>query len=185
MLPDRLTIRLSPELAAKLAARGGPHGNLAAIVRQAIEAYLAADSPPRQPRQPPRADMTATAATVADMSTRLATLELRIAALEATTASGSQRQPPRQPAPQPRQPGAPTPRPPGTPYADVRGTMRRQILALLQDHPEGLTPAEMRTRLGATKRLAQTCIGMRRDGLIRRVERGRYVAAELSRTDQT
>jgi hypothetical protein len=52
--------------------------------------------------------------------------------------------------------------------------MRRQIVALLQDHPEGLTPAAMRTLLGATKRLAQTCLGMRRDGLLRRVHRGRY-----------
>jgi hypothetical protein len=52
--------------------------------------------------------------------------------------------------------------------------MRRQILALLHDHPEGLTPAAMRTLLGATKRLAQTCLGMRRDGLLRRVQRGRY-----------
>jgi hypothetical protein len=60
------------------------------------------------------------------------------------------------------------------PYADARGTMRRQILTLLQDYPEGLTPAEMRTRLGATKRLAQTCLGMRRDGLLRRAGHGRY-----------
>jgi hypothetical protein len=67
-------------------------------------------------------------------------------------------------------------RPPGTPYADARGTMRRRILALLREHQEGLTPAEMRTLLGATKRLAQTCLGMRRDGLVQRVERGRYVA---------
>jgi hypothetical protein len=52
--------------------------------------------------------------------------------------------------------------------------MRRQILALLHDHPEGLTPAAMRTLLGATKRLAQTCLAMRRDGLRRRVHRGRY-----------
>ena len=93
MLPDRLTIRLSPGLAANLAARGGPHGNLAAIVRQAIEAYLAEERPPRQPGQPPMADMTATAAAVADMSTRLAALELRLAALEARAASGNQRQP--------------------------------------------------------------------------------------------
>jgi hypothetical protein len=56
------------------------------------------------------------------------------------------------PANAPRRPT----RPPGTPYPDGRGTMRRQIIALLEDHPEGLTPAEMRTRLGATKRLAQT-----------------------------
>src|SRR5215831_9124659 len=70
-------------------------------------------------------------------------------------------------------PGVPT-RPPGTPYTDARGTMRREIIALLHDHPKGLTPAAMRTLLGATKRLAQTCLGMRRDGLLRRVERGRY-----------
>jgi len=70
-------------------------------------------------------------------------------------------------------PGVPT-RPRGTPYADARGTMRRQIVALLEDYTEGLTPHEMRTLLGATKRLAQTCLGMRRDGLLRRVHRGRY-----------
>ena len=44
-------------------------------------------------------------------------------------------------------------------------------------YPEGLTPAEMRTLLGVDKRLADTCLGMRRYGLLRRVERGRYVAA--------
>ena len=60
---------------------------------------------------------------------------------------------------------------------DPRGDMRRRIVALLQDHPEGLTPAEMRTRLGVDKRLADTCLGMRRYGLLRRVERGRYVVA--------
>jgi len=109
MPPDRLTIRFTPDLAAKLAARGGPHGNLAAIVRHAIEAYLAEEHPPRQPGQSPMADMTTTAATVADISTRLAALELRIAALEATAASGSQRQSARQP---PRQPPAARARPP-------------------------------------------------------------------------
>ena len=56
-----------------------------------------------------------------------------------------------------------------------RGDMRRRILALLRDYPEGLTPAEMRTLLRAGKRLANTCIAMRRDGLLRRVGRGRYV----------
>ena len=65
-------------------------------------------------------------------------------------------------------------RPPSTPLDDARGTMRRQIVALLEDYTEGLTPHEMRTLLGATKRLAQTCLGMRRDGLLRRVHRGRY-----------
>jgi hypothetical protein len=58
--------------------------------------------------------------------------------------------------------------------------MRRRIVALLQDHPDGLTPAEMRTLLGVERRLASTCLGMRRDGLLRRVGRGRYVVAEPS-----
>ena len=58
-----------------------------------------------------------------------------------------------------------------------RGDMRRRIMALLQDHPEGLTPAEMRTQLGVDKSLADTCLGMLRYGLVQRVGRGRYVAA--------
>jgi len=62
--------------------------------------------------------------------------------------------------------------------------MRQRITALLRDHPKKLTPAEMRERLETTKRLAQTCLRIRRDGLLRRVERGRYVAAEISRIDQ-
>jgi hypothetical protein len=45
-------------------------------------------------------------------------------------------------------------------------------VALLQEHPEGLTPAEMRTLLGVDKSLADTCLGMRRVG------RGKYVAAQ-------
>jgi len=61
--------------------------------------------------------------------------------------------------------------------------MRRRILALLRDHPEGLTPAEMRTLLGVDKSLADTCLGMLRYGLVQRVGRGRYVAAELLRHD--
>jgi hypothetical protein len=62
--------------------------------------------------------------------------------------------------------------------------MRRRIVALLQAHPEGLTPAEMRTWLGVDKSLADTCLGMLRYGLLRRVERGRYVAVAPSRQDQ-
>jgi hypothetical protein len=52
--------------------------------------------------------------------------------------------------------------------------MRRRIVALLQDHPAGLTPAEMQARLGVERRLADTCLGMRRDGLLQRVGWGRY-----------
>jgi len=60
---------------------------------------------------------------------------------------------------------------------DPRGDMRRRIVALLREHPEGLTPAEMRIRLGVDRSLADTCLGMLRYGLVERVERGRYVAA--------
>jgi hypothetical protein len=63
--------------------------------------------------------------------------------------------------------------------------MRRRIVALLQEHPEGLTPAEMRPLLGVDRSLADTCLGMLRYGLVRRVGRGRYVASEPARTDQT
>ena len=55
--------------------------------------------------------------------------------------------------------------------------MRRRIVALLREHPEGLTPAEIRGFLGTDKSLADTCLGMLRYGLIRRIERGRYVVA--------
>jgi hypothetical protein len=55
--------------------------------------------------------------------------------------------------------------------------MRRHIVALLQDHPEGLTPAEMRTLLGVDRSLADTCLGMLRYGVLKRVEQGRYIVA--------
>ena len=53
--------------------------------------------------------------------------------------------------------------------------MRRRIVALLREHPKGLTPAEMRTRLGVDRSLADTVLGMVRYGLVQRVGRGRYV----------
>jgi hypothetical protein len=61
--------------------------------------------------------------------------------------------------------------------------MRRRIVALLQEHPEGLTPAEMQTLLGVVRSLVDTCQGMLRYGLVQRVERGRYVATGPSRTN--
>jgi hypothetical protein len=67
---------------------------------------------------------------------------------------------------------------------DPRGEMRRRIVALLQEHPEGLTTAEMRTLLVVDRSLADTCLGMLRYGLVQRVGRGRYVAAEPSRNDR-
>ena len=68
---------------------------------------------------------------------------------------------------------------------DPRGEMRRRIVALLQEHPEGLTPAEIRTRLGVDKSLADTCLGMLRYGLVQRVGRGRYAAAEPAQHPRT
>jgi hypothetical protein len=69
------------------------------------------------------------------------------------------------------------------PKGAPRGGMRRRIVVLLQDHPEGLTPAEMRALLGVDKSLADTCLGMLRYGLVHRVGHGRYVATESSRND--
>jgi hypothetical protein len=76
-------------------------------------------------------------------------------------------------------PALPGQRAPGIDEAP-RGEMRRRIVALLQEHPEGLTPAEMRTLPGVDRSLADTYLGMRRYGLVQRVGRGRYVAAAPS-----
>jgi hypothetical protein len=56
-------------------------------------------------------------------------------------------------------------------------------VALVQDHPEGLSPAQTRRMLDIEKDLGSTMKAMSRDGLLRRVEPGRYVAAESSRND--
>jgi hypothetical protein len=57
-----------------------------------------------------------------------------------------------------------------------RGEMRRRIVALLQEHPEGLSPAQTRRLMGIDKDLGGTMKAMMRDGLLRRVETGRYAA---------
>ena len=69
-----------------------------------------------------------------------------------------------------------TPSAPGPPPAQ-RGEMRRHILALLKDHPEGLSPAQVRQLLGVDKSLRSTMQAMVRDGLLKRVEAGVYVSA--------
>jgi hypothetical protein len=61
--------------------------------------------------------------------------------------------------------------------AAARGEIRRRILELLREHPEGLTPAQTRQVLGIEKRLVDTMRAMARDGLLRRVEQGRYSVA--------
>jgi hypothetical protein len=90
---------------------------------------------------------------------------------------------PRQEPPGQAQSPRPVHRPPRAPHppqgqpGDPRGAIRRQILTLLQDYPDGLTPGEMQTLLGVDKRLVDTCQGMLRYGLVQRLGRGRYVAA--------
>ena len=64
-----------------------------------------------------------------------------------------------------------------------RGEMRRRLVALLQDHPDGLSPAPTRQLLGVAKDLGSTMKAMARDGLLRRVAQGWYVATEASRID--
>jgi hypothetical protein len=55
--------------------------------------------------------------------------------------------------------------------------MRQQIVDLLRQHPEGMSPAQVRQALRAKKDLADTMGGMARDGILRRVETGRYLIA--------
>ncbi|HSX81969.1 MAG TPA: hypothetical protein VLQ80_25830, partial [Candidatus Saccharimonadia bacterium] len=104
MPSDRITIRLSPTLAARLAATVGPHETLAAIVRHAIEAYLDTDPASRQPPAATLADVADMADDLADLTARVAavqvwieTVEQRLTALEAVAAASRQRQSPRQP----------------------------------------------------------------------------------------
>jgi hypothetical protein len=52
--------------------------------------------------------------------------------------------------------------------------MRQRILALLRDYPDGLSPAQTRQLLGVEKNLGSTMKAMLRDGLLRRIETGRY-----------
>ena len=68
----------------------------------------------------------------------------------------------------------------GTPVlaSAPRGDMRRRIVALLQEHPEGLSPVQTRQLLGLAKDLGSTMKAMARDGLLRRVETGRYVVGD-------
>ena len=71
--------------------------------------------------------------------------------------------------------------PPAAQGAGQRGAMRRRILTLLQDYPEGLTPAAMRTVLSVDRSLADTCLGMLRYGLVQRVGRGQYMPTAPTR----
>lgn len=67
------------------------------------------------------------------------------------------------------QPGTPRPRLP----VAVSG-VQLQIVTLVREHPQGLTPAAVQERLGLTKVLAPTIRSMARDGRLRRVAKGIY-----------
>jgi hypothetical protein len=60
----------------------------------------------------------------------------------------------------------------------AKGDMRRRIVAVLREYPEGLSPAQTRQRLGIEKDLGPTMKGMVRDGVIHRIEVGRYVVRD-------
>src|SRR2546429_9211215 len=73
-------------------------------------------------------------------------------------------------------PAAPGPGAPAVASAP-RGDMRRRIVALLQEYPEGLSPVQTRQLLGVGKDLGQTMKAMARDGLLRRVGTGGEVGS--------
>jgi hypothetical protein len=56
--------------------------------------------------------------------------------------------------------------------------MRRRIVALVREYPEGLSPAQARQLLGVEKDLGSTMKAMMRDGLLRRVALGQYASAD-------
>lgn len=63
----------------------------------------------------------------------------------------------------------------GTP--PPQGSLRQQIVVVLQAHPEGLAPHAVRTLLKADREVRSTMKGMVRSGLLTRLEAGRYVVA--------
>lgn len=100
----RVTTRLPADLYAQLEALGSHGQPMAAIIREALHAYLT-----RQPWQPEtQTSPSSVAAVLAAIEPRLATLEQRIGALEGERPTGSQRQPRRQPAADATRPSPPT-----------------------------------------------------------------------------
>lgn len=63
-------------------------------------------------------------------------------------------------------------------YEAPRHRIRRQIIELLRQHPEGLSPAEVRDRLGMAKDLGSTMKSMCLAGLIHRPVVGLYVSVD-------
>jgi ABC-type transporter Mla subunit MlaD len=197
-MPDehRLTIRLPQELYAQLASCGWPGQPVAAIVRQALQEYVA-----RQTEQPRSSDETAV--TLAAMAARLdglqdqvESLATRLESLAANTrqtmadVADTIRQIMADTAARTRQPAADmadiaptaadTPAPPRRP-GRPSGLLRQQILDLLQAHPAGLRAEEIRVYLQARRPIDDTLQGMLKGGVITAQGQGihrRYVRTE-------
>jgi len=59
----------------------------------------------------------------------------------------------------------------------VISPIRQQILTLVQQYPDGITPTETRRLLGSEKELGNTMQGMERDRLLKRIAVGCYVVS--------
>ena len=147
----RLTIRLSPGLAARVAAHVGHGRSVSDIVRQALEVYLGGASSSGPTRQTPAADTPQPLADtplplsdilsdmLSDMSARLAAMEQRLTAIETALATVGQG-PTRRPTPRQTRP---TPPPPGV-YDPDAAVARMEAL-----HAEGRSLAQIAAQLTA------------------------------------
>jgi hypothetical protein len=181
----RFTVRLPEPLAAVVQEHIRTTGTpFAILVREALSAYCADTAPTGTPTGADTAD------TVRMLQVQLAAVTIRLEEIESTLARVRQRadtpadttstaadRPPT-PADRPADRGAD--RAPTGPRRRSRpGTMRARILALLREHPEGLTAEEIRFYLKPQKPLGDTLQGMVRQGLLTRDNNrkgGRYLA---------
>jgi hypothetical protein len=192
----RVTIRLSPALYAQLEARGSHGQPMAAIVRDALMAYL-----DRQPAAPPTPELRAD--TVAAMAASLADLQQQVQILTARVeALAADRQPPaatRQA--RPRQPAAapaainqdPQRQPPAAMTADTRpsrspqpragrprSALGQRILRVLGEHPEGLTAEQIRVYASPERPIGDLLSGMKRTGVVQTKGQGRTIRYVLA-----
>ena len=187
----RYTVRLPPALDALVQEHIRSSGTpFALVVRAALSAYLA-DTPPTgtptgadrsadtiQALQAQLVGLTKRVEAVEHMLTRLRRLADRSAdSLADRLAAYADTQP------TPADSGADTPLTPADtpPPLRRRGTMRARILALLQEHPQGLSAEELRVYLKPERPLGDVLQGMVRQGrVVRQGDRkgGRYVARQ-------
>jgi Arc/MetJ-type ribon-helix-helix transcriptional regulator len=140
----RLTIRLSPDLAARVAAHVGHGRSVSDIVRQALEAYLGGTASARPTRQtslsdttPPLSDASTQASdSLSDIRAQLEAIQHRLTALETASAPVRQRPTPR-PTPRPT-------RPPSGAYDPDAAYARMQTL-----QAQGLSLAQIAAQLTA------------------------------------